>query len=80
MCVCVYIYTYTHTHIQSFPGGSDGRVSACNAGGPGLIPGLGRSPGEGNGNPPQYFFLENSMELDGLQSWVHRESNMTEAT
>ena len=78
--MCVYIYTYTHTHIQSFPGGSDGRVSACSPGGPGLIPGLGRSPGEGNGNPPQYFFLENSMELDGLQSWVHRESNMTEAT
>ena len=39
---------------ESFPGGSDGHVSACDAGHPGLIPGLGRSPGEGNGNPFQY--------------------------
>ena len=37
----------------SFPGGSDGKVSACNAGDLGSIPGLGRSPGEGNGNPLQ---------------------------
>ena len=43
----------------SFPGGSDGKVSACNAGDPGSIPGLGRSPGEGNGNPLQYSCLEN---------------------
>ena len=44
--------------IQGFPGGSDGKVSACNAGDLGSIPGLGRSPGEGNGSPLQYFFLE----------------------
>ena len=44
-----------------FPGGSDGKVSAYNAGNPGSIPGLGRSPGEGNGNPLQYSCLENSM-------------------
>ena len=43
----------------SFPGGSDGKVSACNAGYLGLTPGLGRSPGEGNGNPLQYSCLEN---------------------
>ena len=36
---------------KGFPGGSDGKVSACNAGDPGLIPGSGRAPGEGNGNP-----------------------------
>ena len=42
-----------------FPGGSDGKEFACNAGDPGLIPGLGRSPGEGNGNPLQYSCLEN---------------------
>ena len=42
--------------------GSDGKVSACNVGDLGLIPGLGRSPGEGNGNPLQYAYLENSME------------------
>ena len=44
---------------QVFPGGSDGKASACNAGDLGLIPGLGRSPGEGNGNPLQYSCLEN---------------------
>ena len=43
----------------SFPGGSDGEVSAYNAGDPGSIPGLGRSPAEGNGNPLQYSCLEN---------------------
>ena len=42
-----------------FPGGSDGKASACNAGDLGSIPGLGRSPGEGNGNPLQYSCLEN---------------------
>ena len=45
--------------IAVFPGGSGGKASACNAGDPGSIPGLGRSPGEGNGNPPQYSCLEN---------------------
>ena len=45
-----------------FPGGSDGKVSACSAGDPGLIPGLGRSPGEGNDNPLQYSCLGNSMD------------------
>ena len=42
-----------------FPGGSDGKASACNAGDPGSIPGWGRSPGDGNGNPVQYSCLEN---------------------
>ena len=46
----------------SFPGGSDGKASACNVGDPGSIPGLGRSPGEGNGNPLQYSCLENPMD------------------
>ena len=45
-----------------FPGGSDGKASAYNAGGPGSIPGSGRSPGEGNGNPLQYSCLENPMD------------------
>ena len=44
---------------MGFPGGSDGKASVCNAGDLGLIPGLGRSPGEGNGNPIQYSCLEN---------------------
>ena len=42
-----------------FPGGSDNKESACNAGDWALIPGSGRSPGEGNGNPLQYSCLEN---------------------
>ena len=46
----------------NFPGGSDGKVTACNAGDPGSIPGLGRSPGEENGNPLQYPFLENPVD------------------
>ena len=45
-----------------FPSGSDGKESACNKGDLGLIPGSGRSPGEGNGNPLQYACLENSMD------------------
>ena len=47
---------------MGFPGDSNGKESACNAGDPGLISGLGRSPGEGNSNPPQYSCLENSMD------------------
>ena len=50
------------TTLGGFPGGSDGKVSACNAGDPGSIPGSGRSPGEGNGNLLQYPCLENSMD------------------
>ena len=45
----------------AFPGGSDGKASDYNAGDPGSIPGLGRSRGEGNGNPLQYSCLENPM-------------------
>ena len=47
---------------MGFPGGSDSKASACSTGDPGLIPGLGRSPGEGNGDPLQYSCLENSMD------------------
>ena len=45
-----------------FPGGSDGKASACSAGDPGLTPGSGRSPGEGNGDPLQFSCLENPMD------------------
>ena len=48
--------------LVDFPGGSDGKASAYNAGDLGSIPGLGRSPGEGNGNPLQYSCLENSVD------------------
>ena len=52
-----------------FPGSSDGKDSACNVGDQSSIPGLGRSPGEGNGNPLQYSCLENpwTEKLSGLQ-------------
>ena len=48
--------------LEGFPGGSEVKASACNAGDLGSIPGLGRSPGEGNGNPLQYSCLENPMD------------------
>ena len=54
--------------LQGFPGGSEGKASACNVGDPGSIPGLGRSPGEGNDNPLQYSSLENPM--DGRARWA----------
>ena len=47
---------------MGFPGSSEVKASACNEGDLGLIPGLGRSPGEGNGNPLQYSCLENPMD------------------
>ena len=63
-----------------FPGGSDYKQSACNAGNPGLIPGSGRSHREGNGNPLQYSCLENSMDRGAWWATVHgvTELNMTE--
>ena len=57
---------------QTFPGGSDGKVSVYNEGDPGSIPGLERSPGEGNGNPLQYSCLENPMDRAAWQATVHR--------
>ena len=54
-----------------FPGDSDGKESAGNAGDLGLIPGSGRSPGEGNGNPLQYSCLENSMDSGAWRAIVH---------
>ena len=56
-----------------FPGGSAGKESACNVGDLGSIPGLGRTPGEGNGSSVQYSGLENSMNCI-----VHGESDTTE--
>ena len=53
-----------------FPGGSDGEESACNVGDQGLVPGSGRSLGEGNGNPLQYSCLGNSMGRGAWQATV----------
>ena len=58
---------YVH---QGLPDTSDGKESACNAGDPGLTPGLGRSSGEGNGNQLQYFCLENPKDRGAWQATV----------
>ena len=56
---------------MGFTGGSDGKEPASNAGDLGLIPELGRSPGEGNGNPFKYSSLENPMDRGAWQATVH---------
>ena len=56
---------------MGFPGGSEVKASASNVGNPGLIPGLGRSPGEGNGNQLQYSCLENFMDRGAWLATVH---------
>ena len=63
------------TQVTSFPGGSAGKASAYNVGDPGSIPGVGRSPGEGNGNPLQYPCSENPMDRE---AWGRKESDTTE--
>ena len=57
--------------LEIFRGGSDSKESACSAGDLGSIPGLGRSPAEGNGNPLQYSCLENSMDRGAWWATVH---------
>ena len=57
--------------VEGFPGDSDGKESASDVRDSGLIPGLGRSPGEGNDNPLQYSCLENSMDRRTWQTTVH---------
>ena len=66
---------------QGFPGGSDGKESACNVGDLGSIPGLGRSPGRGHGNPLRYFCLENphgQRSLRGYCPWARKELDTIE--
>ena len=58
-------------YYMGFPGGSASKEFACNAGDPGLIPRLGRCPGEGNGNPLQYSCLENTMDRGAWWARVH---------
>ena len=60
---------------KGFPHSSVGKESACSAGGPGSIPGLGRSPGEGKGYPLQFSGLENSMDYS---PWTHKELDTAE--
>ena len=66
---------------SGFPGGLDGKESACNAGDLGSIPELGKSPGRGYSNPLQYSCLENphrQRSLEGYNPWSHKESDTTE--
>ena len=71
-----------HTYsVLGFPGGSDSKESTCNVGDLGLIPGLGRSPGGGHGNPLQYSCLENphgQRSLAGYNPPGHKELDTTE--
>ena len=63
---------YEFTLVLSSSGGSDSKESACSVGELGSVPGSGRSPREGKGNPLQYSFLENSMDRGVLWATVHR--------
>ena len=58
-------------NMKGFPGGSDSKASVCSAGDPDSFPGLGRSPGEGNGTPLQYSCLENPMGRGAWWATVH---------
>ena len=74
-------FRYVYYFIGGFPGGSEVKASASNAGDLGLIPGWGRSLGEGNGTPLQYSRLEKShgwRSLVGYGSWGLKESDTTE--
>ena len=76
------LYQVVNTfYLLGFPGGSEVKGSACIAGDLGSIPGLGRSPGEGNGKPLQYSCLENPMDGEAWWATVHggrKESDTTE--
>ena len=65
------VHSFILCQIPGFPDGSDSKVSAHNAGDPDSIPGLRRSPGEGNGNPLQYSCLENIMDGGAWWATVH---------
>ena len=83
----------TYGECVGFPGGSDGKESTCNMGDLGSVPGLGRSPGRGHGNPPPYPCLENPMDRGAWQAavqmvtqsrtrlkWLSSSSNNTQNT
>ena len=62
----MYSFNYFYNSVKGFPDCSVGKESTCNAGDPSLIPGSGRSAGEGKGYPLQYSGLENSMDYSSL--------------
>ena len=65
------LFNLNYLHKGAIPGGSEDKVSACKAGDSGSIPGLGRSPGEGNDNPLQCPCLENPMDRGAWRATVH---------
>ena len=71
MVLVAFVATVFFLEKKGFPGGSEVKASACNAGDLGSIPGLGRSPGEGNDNPLQYSCLENPMDRGAWWATVH---------
>ena len=70
VCVCVCVFPFRFLYL-GFPGGSDPKESACKTGDRGSIPGSGRSPGKGNGNPLQYSCLGNPMGRGAWWATVH---------
>ena len=74
-------YNTTNLYVNlRFPGGSEVKASACDGGHLGSIPGSGRSPGEGNGNPLQYSFWRNPMDTGawwGYSPWGRKQSDIT---
>ena len=75
---------FSFTYLLDFPGGLDGKASGYNAGDLGSIPGLGRSPAEGNGNPLQYSWMKNTMDREAWRatysSQGRKESNTAKHT
>ena len=72
------MYNMRDVSLSFVPGDSVGKASVYNAGDLGSIPGSGRVPGEGNGNPLQYSCLENLMDGGTWCPWGHKESDTTE--
>ena len=73
-------YLFLKHYYWGFPGGSEAKASACKAGDQGLIPGSGRSAGEGNGNTLQYSCLENPMDRGAWWATVHRVHKQLDTT
>ena len=74
--LCIIQPGISHDVLWGFPGGSEVKASVCNAGHPGSIPGYGRSPGEGNGNPLQYSCLENPMDGEAWWAAIYGAKNV----